>query len=125
MTHAFDVDGKVMDVSCLYSTVKNISGVAKTFGFLPPHGRTLAVNEEFTVFGDVRQGLGGNRGSERSVHRRDNAAFEAAIESGDLEILQTPSPILQDVDTGLPKMLQLASGTISAVDPCWHNSISE
>ena len=125
MTHAFDVDGKVMDVSCLYSTVKNISGVAKIFGFLPPHGRTLAVNEELTVFGDVRQGLGGNHGSERSVHRRDNAAFEAAIESGDLEILQTPSPILQDVDTGLPKMLQLASGTISAVDTCWHNSISQ
>jgi hypothetical protein len=124
MTHAFDVDGKTMDTSCLYSTVKNISGVAKIFGFLPPHGRELAVNEEFTVFGDVRQGLGGNRGPERSVHRRDNAAFEAAIESGDLEIMQTPSPILQDVNTGLPKMLQLASGTISAVDPCWHSSIS-
>jgi hypothetical protein len=125
MAHTFDVDGKVMDTSCLYSTVKNISGVAKIFGFLPPHGRTLAVNEEFTVFGDVRQGLGGNRGAERSVHRRDNAAFEAAIESGDLEILQTPSPVLQDVDTGLPKMLQLASGVLSAVDPCWHNSISQ
>ena len=125
MPAPFDVDGKTMDTSCLYSTVKNISGVAKIFGFLPPHGRELAVNEEFTVFGDVRQGLGGNRGSERSVHRRDNAAFEAAIEEGDLEIVSTPSPILEDVDDGTPKMLQVATGTLTAVDPCWFNSISE
>ena len=95
-----------------------------TFGFLPPHGRQLESNEEFTVSGDVRQNLGGNRGSERSVHRRDNAAFEAAIEAGHLEILETPSPILQDIDTGLPKQLQLASGSLTTVDPCWHNSIS-
>lgn len=113
-----------MDTSCLYSTVKNVSGTTKTFGFLPPHGRTLANNEEFTVFGDVRQNLGGNQGGERSVQRRANAAFEAAIESGDLEILNTPSPILQDTETDLPKMLQLADGELSAVDPCWQNSVS-
>jgi hypothetical protein len=123
MTHSFSPDGKTMDTSCLYSTVKNISGTSKIFGFLPPHGRTLAVDEEFTVFGDVRQGLGGNRGSDRSVSRRDNAAFEASIESGDLEILSTPSPVLQDIATELPKMLQLSSGTLSTVDPCWHNSL--
>ena len=125
MSHSFDVDGKTMDVSCLYSTAKNISGGTKIFGFLPPHGRELAADEEFTVFGDVRQGLGGNRGSERSVARRDNAAFEAAIESGDLEIIQTPSPVLQDITTDAPKMLQLDNGSLSTVDPCWHNSISE
>jgi hypothetical protein len=112
-----------MDTSCLYSTVKNVSGVRKIFGFLPPHGRTLDVDEEFTVFGDIRQGLGGNRGAERSVHRRDNAAFEAAVEGGDLEIINTPSPIMEDVDTGSPKMLQLASGVLSSVDPCWYESV--
>ena len=92
--------------------------------FLPPHGRELAAAEEFTVFGDIRQNLGGNRGSERSVHRRDNAAFEAAVEAGDLEIVSTPSPILEDVTLEIPKMLKLDSGTLSTVDPCWHNSIS-
>jgi hypothetical protein len=112
-----------MDTSCLYSTVKNVSGGTKIFGFLPPHGRTLANNEEFTVFGDIRQNLGGNQGGERSVQRRANAAFEAAVESGDLEVLQTPSPILQDVNTDLPKMFRLASGVLSTVDPCWHNSL--
>jgi len=124
MTHSFSPDGKTMDTSCLYSTVKNISGTSKIFGFLPPHGRTLAVDEEFTVFGDVRQGLGGNRGSDRSVSRRDNTAFEAAIEAGDLEILSTPSPILLDAGLGsIPKMLQLDGGVLSTVDPCWHNSL--
>ncbi len=113
-----------MDTTCLYSTVKNVSGATKTFGFLPPHGRELENNEEFTVFGDIRQGLGGNRGGERSVHRRDNAAFEAAVEAGDLEIIQTPSPILQDAVSEAPKMLQLSSGTLSTVDPCWYNSVS-
>jgi len=124
MSHSFSSDGHVMDTSCLYSTVKNISGGAKIFGFLPPHGRELAAAEEFTVFGDIRQNLGGNRGSERSVHRRDNAAFEAAVEAGDLEIVSTPSPILEDVTLEIPKMLKLDSGTLSTVDPCWHNSIS-
>ena len=113
-----------MDTTCLYSVVKNISGGTKTFGFLPPHGRTLAHNQEFAVFGDVRVGLGGNQGGERSVQRRANTAFEAAIESGQLEIVSTPSPILQDTVTGLPKMIQSASGSLSAVDPCWHSSVS-
>lgn len=113
-----------LDTSCLYSTVKNVSGKTKKFGFLPPHGRELAANEEFTVFGDVRQSVFGNRGSERSVARRDIIAFEAAIARGDLEIVQTPSPILQDVTTLQARMLQVDNGTLSAVDPCWFNSVS-
>lgn len=111
-----------MDTSCLYSTVKNISGGTKKFGFLPPHGRELENNEEFTVFGDVRQQLGGNRGSERSVARRDNAAFEQAVNDGDLQILSTPTPILQDVTTEEPQMLELDNGTLSTVDPCWFST---
>jgi hypothetical protein len=114
-----------MDTTCLYSTVKNASGVRKKFGFLPPHGRELAADEEFTIFGDARQAMfGGNRGSERSVARRDIMAFEAAIARGDLIIVQTPSPILQDITTSESQMIQLDSGTLSAVDPCWLNSVS-
>jgi hypothetical protein len=114
----------IIDTTCLYSTVRNISGGSKKFGFLPPHGRELANNEEFTVFGDVRQAVIGARGSERSVARRDIMAFEAAISRGDLEIVQTPAPILQDVTTNAVKMLQLDNGSLAAVDPCWTQSIS-
>ena len=41
------------DTSCLYSTVKNISGGTKKFGFLPPHGKELDNNIEFTTMGTV------------------------------------------------------------------------
>ena len=123
MAHTFDVSGKTMDTTCLYSTVKNTSGVKKKFGFLPPHGRELAVDEEFTVFGDVRQAV--IKDVERVTSRRHILSFEAAIERGDLEIIQTPSPILQDINDGNPRMLQLDNGTLSDVDPCWHTSISE
>lgn len=113
-----------LDTSCLYSTVKNVSGRAMTFGFLPPHGRKLANNEEFTVFGDIRQALvAGQRGG-RAESRRDIMAFEAAIARGDIVIVQTPNPVLQDQNTGASKMLQLDSGTLSAADPCWFNSVS-
>lgn len=110
-----------MDTTCLYSTVKNISGVAKRFGFLPPHGRRLAANEEFTVFGDIRQAI---VRFERTTERRSITTFEAAIARGDIEIVQTPSPILQDVTTGASKMLELDSGVLSTVDPCWYNSVA-
>ena len=104
---------------CLYSTVKNVSGVTKIFGFLPPHGRELANNEEFTVFGDIRNALGGNQGGERSVQKRAHDAFDAAVANGDLVIINSPSVLLQDTVTDLTKMLVRANGTLSSVDPCW------
>lgn len=112
-----------MDTGCVYSTVKNTSGARKKFGFLPPHGRELAANEEFTVFGDIKVAVGSQRGG-RAEARRDITAFEAAIARGDIQIIQTPAPILQDQTTGESRMLQLDNGTLSAVDPCWFNSVS-
>ena len=113
----------IYSTTCLYSTVKNTSGVTKTFSFLPPHGRTLDEDDEFSVFGDIRQALGGNQGSEHSVKNRDRVSFEQAIARGDLQILQTPSPILIDLDTEESQMLELDGGVLSAVDPCWLVSI--
>ena len=45
------------DTSCLFSTVKNTSGGRKTYGFLPPHGRTLEADEELTVFGNILESV--------------------------------------------------------------------
>ena len=111
-----------INTTCLYSTVKNISGGTRTFGFLPPHGRTLADNEEFTIFGDIRHDLGGNQGGESSAQRRANAAFEAAVEAGELEIVNTPAMILQDVTTDLPRMIQVDVGVLSSLDPGWDQT---
>lgn len=107
------------DTSCLYSTVRNTSGQAKTFGFLPPHGRRLAVNEEFTVFGSVQNAV---IGIERTTSRRNIQALEAAIARGDLEILSSPTPILEA--DGVVKMLKLdEAGNLSTTDPCWASEV--
>ncbi len=112
-----------IDTSCLFSTVKNTCGVKRKFGFLPPHGRELDNNEEFTVFGSILEAVA-NANGDRATSRRHMISFEAALERGDIEILNTPAPILQDQTTGLVKMLRLNGGTLGTIDPCWTRSTS-
>lgn len=111
-----------LDTRCLYSSVKNTSGVRKTFGFLPPHGRQLAAGEEFTVFGDIKQAI---IKFERGEARRTIIAFERALQRGDIEIINTPNPILEDdSNPGSTKMLRLRNGSLGVQDPCWNTSTS-
>ena len=111
-----------VDVSCLYSTVRNTSGKRKTFGFLPPHGRTLDPDEEFTCFGDIRQAI---IKFERSESRRSITAFEAALRRDDIEIISTTNVILEDIQNpGVTQMLTLRNGTLGVEDPCWEVSSS-
>lgn len=110
------------DVRCLYSTVRNKSGVAKTFGFLPPHGRKLAHGEEFNVFGQITQAV---IRFERTEGRRNIIAFETALQRGDIEILETPNVILRDENNpDTIKMLIMRGTTLGIADPCWQSSIS-
>jgi hypothetical protein len=60
---------------------------------------------------------------ERVTSRRHIQAFERAIDRGDIVIVNTPNPILQDIDDDSVKMLQLDTGSLSAVDACWTNSL--
>jgi len=69
----------------LYTTVKNVSGVTQTFGFLGKHGKRLANNETYSVRGD----LVGALGAERSTRRF--AALERALVNGALTIVKSPS----------------------------------
>lgn len=111
-----------LDTRCLYSTVKNTSGRRKTFGFLPPHGRTLNSNEEFTLFGDIRESVFRH---ERTEGRRNVEALEKALRRGDMEIISTPGIILEDdSNPGSTKMLKLTNGTLGITDPCWNVSTS-
>lgn len=59
--------------------VKNVSGATRSFGFIPPHGRTLADNEQVTVSGDIYSHL-------KTKRKRDG--FEAALASGSIVVLQ-------------------------------------
>lgn len=111
-----------LDTACLYSTVKNASGREMVFGFLPPHGRRLAINEEFTVFGDIKQAI---IRYERTEARRSIIAFEQAIIRGDLEIISTAAIILEDdSNPGSSKALKLTNGTLGTKAVCWNTSTS-
>lgn len=112
-----------LDTACLYSTVKNTSGARKKFGFLPPHGRELAVNEEFTVFGDIKQAI---IRFDRGESRRSIIAFEQCLIRNDLEIINTPPPILKDDSNpgAASGMLNLRNGVLGTIDPCWNTSTS-
>ena len=108
----------------LYSTVKNVSGKQMTFGFLPPHGVTLANNATFTVFGDIREAISSGR---RSAARRNLIAFANAIEDGKLQITSTPPPIFTNPTNGLVRTLQVTGvgHTVGAAVPSWTVSDSD
>ncbi len=109
------------DTHCLFSTIRNVSGGRLIAGFLPPHGRELADNEEFTVFGNILEAVAQMRG-DRVSSRRDIQAFEAAINDGSIIIVHTPNPIVQDDSTGVIQMVRLHQGTLGVTDPCWHHA---
>src|SRR5262245_1071478 len=109
------------DTHCLFSCIKNTSGGRKKFSFLPPHGRELAANEEYVVFGNIADAIA-QMGGDRVSSRRYINAFLAAINRGDLQIMEQPQVILRDDTTAAPKMLRLNSGTLGVVDPCWFNT---
>lgn len=118
MTHSEYV--LVKDLTCLYSTVKNISGGTLKFGFLPPHGRELADDGEFTVFGSVLDCVA--NGFDRATSQRQIAGFERAIDQAKIEIVNTPTPILKDVTLGDGFMIVLDNGSLSVDDPCWEST---
>jgi hypothetical protein len=109
------------DTSCLFSTVRNTSGETKTFGFLPPHGRKLNNDEEFTIFGHVTEAIIRH---DRTESRRSVSAFLAATQRGDITVVSTPAPILHDEDGDRSQMLTFRGGNLGVADPCWTSSVS-
>lgn len=87
----------------LYTTVKNVSGAERVFGFLGTHGKRLANNETYSVRGDLVGALGANRST------RKFAALERALVAGDLQITKSPSVYLRSEDNDSTK--ELALGT--------------
>lgn len=110
-----------LDTHCLYSTVRNVSGQGKLFGFLPPHGRYLNDQEEMSVFGNILDVIN-HANLDFSSSRRWVQAFEAAVNRGDLVIVHTPNPIVEDTQLGDTKMLVLTNGTLGVANPCWSNT---
>ncbi|WP_353208370.1 hypothetical protein [Sphingorhabdus sp.] len=87
----------------LYTTVKNVSGAERVFGFLSKHGKRLANNATFTVPGDLVGALGAQRS------QRQFQALERALVSGALEIVKSPSVYLRDESNTITRELGMAS----------------
>jgi len=105
------------DTSALYTTVRNTSGGVAKLGFIPPHGKSLANNADVTVFGDIwdRMTKGGR------LNERARASFEAALLSGDIEVIKSPALLVQDSSTLEVKQVSLTGGTLGVSDPSWRS----
>lgn len=110
----------IVDNTCLFSTVRNISGITMNFPFLPPHGQNLANNEEVTMVGSVLEAI---RRGDRFGNRDENGLI-AALERDWLEIRATPAPILTDEVTADVNTIGLNSGSLVVNTPCWETSIT-
>lgn len=105
-----------MAVPGLYTTVKNVSGTTRTFGFLGAHGKTLNNNDTYTVPGDLVAKLGGQRS------KRSFKALERALENGVLQIVSSPAVYLTDVDDGSVDQLQVNNDNVEPTTPAgWDN----
>lgn len=110
-----------MDTSCLYTTVRNTSGVTKKFSFLPPNGRSLDANQEITFLGTIVEAI---QRFKRRAAERHLQALERSLLAGDITIISSPSPILYDAASDKTSIIVLDGGTLALADPCWGISAS-
>lgn len=104
------------DNSCLYTTVKNVSGGTRSFGYLPPHGRTLAANAQVSFAGDLANRFYG--ASNQRGHRQ-MTAFVADLDAGRLAVISTPSILLHDLTRDRTRVVKLVNNVLVMNDPCW------
>jgi len=95
------------------TVIKNISGSAKTFAFLGPHGKRLAANETLTVAGNLVTHLASLRSP------RKYNALQAALTDELLTILSVPSPVMLDPEDTTPRTLQVDDRVLGTVTPSW------
>lgn len=104
---------------CLFTTFKNVSGGTLSFGFLPPHGRTLADDEELVVAGDPISAV--TRGSYRAS-KRNHQALAKAIAEGKLDVVSTPCAIVYDENDLASYALGSSSGSPVSIAAEWCSS---
>ena len=100
-----------MAVSGLYTTVKNVSGAARVFGFLGKHGKRLANNETYTVAGDLVAELGASRSL------REFKALEKALEVGDIVIVNSPAVYVTDTADSSIDQVTVNAGAVETTAP--------
>lgn len=95
----------------MFQTIlKNASGVARYFGFLPPYGRNLAIGEEISVSAGV---LAGSSVSDR----RRQAALQKAINDGIITVKESPALVLFDTTNEVSRVVAIDNNTYGSVTP--------
>ncbi len=100
------------DTTCLDTKVRNMTGATTTFGFLPPHGKTLTAGQEYTFFGSFPSLL------QSITSKRKRTAFQNALQSGDIVVVSSPTPFLYDATLDVTKTIKVDNGSVSAANPC-------
>lgn len=100
------------NTTCLETKVRNMTGKKATFGFLPPHGKTLAAGEEYTFFGSLTGLL------QAITSKRKRTAFENALKNGYIVVVSSPSIFLYDETLDVTKTIKVDNGSVSTADPC-------
>ena len=108
-----------MDTSCLYTTVKNISGGTMKFAFLPPHGVELEDDEQLTIFGHITEAV--NRGDRFGARWMD--ALKASVAAGYLDIDETPAVVMWDSTNEDNVIIAYDDDTVSYPAPCWDTEL--
>ena len=103
-----------MSLPCLYTTVQNTTGQSTYFGFLPPHGATLAADAQYSVAGDLVTRMVLTGGKMRAFQ-----SFETALDAVKLVVVKTPAVHLYDATTEMVKVLSLNNNALGIVHPCW------
>ena len=114
------------DLASLRTKVRNSSGLDEAifFGFLGPHGVTLAKDEYYTFVGDLKSLVAGNPRKEKAL----NAALQEPIDpitglgtGGDpyLAIITDPLHVHLDSSNDEVKAVATAGGTIGVADLDW------
>lgn len=95
----------------MFQTIlKNASGVARYYGFLPPYGRHLASGAEISVPAGV---LAGSSVSDR----RRQAALQKAINAGHITVKESPALVLFDTTNEVSRVVAIDNNTYGSVDP--------
>lgn len=102
----------------LYTTVENMTGSERVFGFLGPRGMRLGAGEVVTVPGDLVATLGAK--AQAGGNRRSFDAFERSLKAGDIRINSLPAPILYDPTDEVPKSIAIVAGVLGVVDPTYN-----
>lgn len=100
------------NTSCLETKVRNMTGKTATFGFLPPHGKTLTAGQEYTFFGDLTSLL------QSSTSGRKRTAFENSLKNGDIVVVSGPTPFLYDATLDVTKTVSVVNDSVVTADPC-------